>query len=70
MGGNPLNDLRPDLLAKLASIAVHAEEYLSPHGHPLDRDALASLLADPQVRAWTDDMVKLSLAPRMRNPRQ
>lgn len=28
------------LLVKLGSALVHIEEYLSPHGHPYDRDAL------------------------------
>ena len=43
------------LLIKLGSIAVHAEEMLSPGGHPFDRDAIKSLLTDPEVRAFLDD---------------
>lgn len=58
----------PALLAKLASIAVHADEYLSPDGHPLDRDALQAGLRDPEVVAWVGQMVGASLAPRKRKP--
>lgn len=40
------------LLVKLGSIAVHADELLSPHGHEFDRIALRDCLADPEVKAW------------------
>lgn len=56
------------LLCKLASIAVHAEEYHSPHGHPLDLDALKSNLADPEVQEWVAAMGAASLIPLKRNP--
>lgn len=39
----------PALLCKLASIAVHADEFTSPDGHQFDLDALKSALADPDV---------------------
>lgn len=55
------------LLCKLASIAVHAEEYHSPHGHPLDLDALKSNLADPEVQQWIAAMGAASLIPLKRN---
>lgn len=54
------------LLCKLASIAVHAEEYLSPGGHQFDRDALAVLLSDPEVSAWIGQMTAAAMAPRKR----
>lgn len=54
------------LLCKLASIAVHADEMLGPNGHPLDREALLSGLADPEVKDWLADMSAASLAPRKR----
>lgn len=54
------------LLCKLASIAVHADEMLSPDWHHLDREALASLLADEEVTRWVNDMTKLALAPKKR----
>lgn len=56
------------LLCKLASIAVHAEEFLSDDGHHVDRDALVSGLADPEVTAWLTAMSGASLAPRKRRP--
>lgn len=40
---------------KLASIAVHVEEAYSPSGHEVDRHAISSLLADPDVRGFLDD---------------
>jgi hypothetical protein len=46
----------PSLLCKLGSIAVHAEEMLSPGVHPFDKVALESLLSDPEVRQWIKDM--------------
>jgi hypothetical protein len=53
-----IDTLKPNvsLLLKLGSIAVHAEEMLSPSGHPFDRVALESLLSDPEVRQWVSDM--------------
>jgi hypothetical protein len=44
------------LLLKLGSIAVHAEEMLSPGGHACDRAALESLLSDSEVQNWIKDM--------------
>ncbi len=44
------------LLAKLGSIAVHAEELLSPDGHSFDRTALEQILRNPEVTAWIKDM--------------
>lgn len=52
------------LLAKLGSIAVHAEELLSPGGHAFDRTALEQLLKDQEVTAWIADMGPL--LPRKR----
>lgn len=43
------------LTIKLASIAVHAEEMLSPTGHEFDRHAIDGLLLDAEVRALLDD---------------
>lgn len=44
------------LLAKLGSIVVHAEEMMEPGGHAVDRAALQTLLADPEVKRWIDGM--------------
>jgi hypothetical protein len=57
----------PSLLCKLASIAVHADEYLSPDGHPFDRDALVSALTDPEVVEWVAAMSAAAMAPRKRS---
>ena len=54
------------LLVKLGSIAVHAEEYLSPKGHGYDKVALEQLLADPEVRAWIAAMDGMAMLPRKR----
>lgn len=50
--------LKPSLtlLTKLGSIAVHAEEMLSPKGHTVDRHALQTLLTDVEVQKWIKDM--------------
>jgi len=58
----------PSLLCKLASIAVHADEFLSPDGHDFDRTALTSALADSEVQEWIAAMTTAALAPRKRNP--
>jgi len=44
------------LLCKLASIAVHADEMISPKGHALDVEALKSVVSDPEVRTWLMEM--------------
>lgn len=44
--------LSPTLAAKLAGVAVHAGEMLSPSGHPFDKAALDGLLRDPEVQDW------------------
>jgi hypothetical protein len=48
---------------KLGSIAVHAEEYASPKGHPFDRDALKTLYADPEVIEWRKQMDAMAMLP-------
>ncbi len=58
---------RVALLAKLGSIAVHADEMLPPDGHAFDRVALGSLLTDAEVTAWLTEMRELSLVPRKRS---
>lgn len=59
---DPLNPCLP-LLVKLGSIAVHAEELLSPDGHAFDRVALQDLLTDPDVVAWRAAMDAQALLP-------
>lgn len=54
------------LLLKLGSIAVHAEEMLSPDGREADRRALLGLLADQEVRRFLDAPENQVLLPRKR----
>ena len=44
--------LTPSLAAKLAAIAVHADEMLSPHAHAFDKVALGVSCRDPEVLDW------------------
>lgn len=54
------------LLVKLGSIAVHAEEYLSPNGHQFDGVALRQLLEDAEVKSWIKEMDKMAMLPKKR----
>jgi hypothetical protein len=51
---------------KLGSIAVHADEILSPTGHPFDKEALLQLLADPEVKEWCAAMDADGFLPKKR----
>lgn len=51
------------LLVKLGSIAVHAEELLSPKAHEFDLHALRTLLASEDVQAWLKQMADMALVP-------
>ena len=55
------------LLVKIGSIAVHADEILSPHRHAVDVDAIKTLLDDAEVREWLAQMSKSALLPVKRN---
>ncbi len=44
------------LLAKLGSIAVHANQMISSSGHAFDHTALRNLLDDPEVKSWMKSM--------------
>jgi hypothetical protein len=57
----------PQLLIKLGSAVVHAEEFLSPHGHEFDKQAFDQLLADPDVKAWIATMTTMAFLPVKRN---
>jgi hypothetical protein len=50
-------------MCKLASIAVHADEMLSPMGHGFDKIALQTAIADPDVQEWLKAMTKVAMAP-------
>lgn len=51
------------ILIKLGSIAVHTDEMLSASGHAFDLAVLESLLKDPEITAWVEEMTKLALLP-------
>jgi len=54
------------LLAKLASIIVHQEEFIET-GHPVDRDVAKSLRDSREVKEWIMNMQKLGLTPVKRH---
>jgi hypothetical protein len=54
------------LLCKLGSIVVHVDELLSPDGHAFDRAALDTLLADPDLKSWLNEMDVAGLLPKKR----
>ena len=56
MSKAPPLDPSTALLCKLGSIAVHAEELLSPTGHEYDLAALRTLLTDKEVTLWLKRM--------------
>lgn len=56
-----------NLLCKLGSIIVHAEEGLSDIGHEFDITTLQTLLLDPEVKEWLYEMSELALIPQKRN---
>jgi hypothetical protein len=57
----------PALLCKLASIAVHVQELLSPFGHHFDQIATDNLLKDREVVEWLKQMHAQGMAPEPRN---
>lgn len=61
-----LEHLTPNAALKLASLAVHAEEFFSPNGHEFDKITILSLLADQEIRLILDDKNNAVLLPRRR----
>ena len=55
------------LLSKIGSIAVHVDEFLSPHGHTADKHAIEELLRDPEVIEWLEAMRRYALVPEKRD---
>jgi hypothetical protein len=51
----PKQEIDLSLLVKLGSIAVHADEMLSPDGREVDKHTLRGLLAEPDVVQWLKD---------------
>jgi hypothetical protein len=63
-----LTNLPLTLAVKLGSIAVHVDEFLSPHGHEFDKHALRTLIEDGEVKAWLQQMDALAMIPKKRTP--
>ena len=59
---DPLNPT-PTVVAKLASIMAHYEEFLSPTGHDFDQAAFISLVEDHEIQAWVAAMRDNGLMP-------
>lgn len=59
--------LSTSLTIKLASIAVHADELMSPGVHQADKDAIKGLLADPEVRQALASMERMAVLPVRRD---
>lgn len=51
------------LLVKLGSIAIHAEEMMSLDAHTFDQIALTNILNDYEVREWLNAMGKMAMLP-------
>lgn len=64
-----LDPLNPSLalLAKLGSLVVHIEEYMSPTGHDFDRQAILTGLQDDDLQSWLDQMTMLQFVPVRRD---
>ena len=61
MANDPLKP-SPALLCKLGSILVHAEELISPTGHPFDAAAMRTTW-DAEVIEWVEQMGKMGMLP-------
>lgn len=59
--------LTDTLQAKLGSLLVHVDEYLSPGGHQVDREAICDLIRSDEVAAWLEDLETLGVLPQKRD---
>src|SRR3546814_19013332 len=57
---NPLQP-SPQLLCKLGSVIVHADEMTGPGAHEYDRVSFETVLKDPEVQAWIAAMNKMAM---------
>lgn len=64
MAGIPLPPQKTAV--KLASLAVHADEFLET-GHLADSAAIRSLLEDPDVKVYLDELSVMALLPVKRS---
>ena len=56
-------NLNVTLLFKIGGAILHAEQMLLPGRHDIDRQALALILTDPEVRAWLNELGMMTLPP-------
>ena len=56
---------RPDLklLVKIGSALVHADEFMGPKGHELDKTAYDDLMRDAEVKTWLSDLTAKGYLP-------
>lgn len=52
-----------DLQAKVGSIIVHVDEGLSAGGSHFDLAVVQTMIADPDVQAWLDQLRGMALLP-------
>lgn len=60
---------RSEVLIKLGSALVHADEAMSENGVALDEVLFRNLLTEPDVEEWLKAMGDLALLPLKRGPR-
>ena len=53
----------PQLLIKLGSIIVHYEELTSKNGSEFDKITINSLMSEPTVQDWFNEMNKMAFLP-------
>lgn len=66
MKNDPIRNPSITLLTKLGSLAVHVDEMLSETGHYFDIDVIKSVISDPEVKTWIEQMNNLGLLPLKR----
>lgn len=64
-GSGKSDPLRPSaaLLSAIGSALVHADEYLSEEGHPVDLEAFRSAMRNTGVRDWLAEMTAMAMLP-------
>ncbi len=54
-------DISLVLAAKLGSLVVHVQEYLSRNSNPVDRSAIETIINDPEIAEWIKVLEKDAL---------
>lgn len=52
---------------RMASALIHADEFMSPHGHEFDLEAFRRVFDDPDVSAYLQELDALALLPLRRD---